>query len=81
MGIGFNCIKWIHFRWTRIFPQFSENVISIWFKERILDIEKAVLIGFIFKVIGFFFLIGMFSKMLNALNYIISRKTVGSGKQ
>lgn len=37
------------------FPQFSENVISIWFKERILDIEKAVLIGFIFKVIGFFF--------------------------
>lgn len=56
------------------FPQFSENVISIWFKERILDIEKAVLIGFIFKVIGFFFLIGMFSKMLNALNYIISGK-------
>lgn len=56
------------------FPQFSENVISIWFKNRILDIEKAVLIGFIFKVIGFFFLIGMFSKMLNALNYIISGK-------
>jgi hypothetical protein len=39
-----------------------------------LDIENTVLIGFVFKVIGFFFLIGMFFKMLNALNYIISGK-------
>ena len=52
--------------------QFSENGISRWFQESILDIENTVLIGFVFKVIGFFFLIGMFFKMLNALNYIIS---------
>ena len=54
------------------YPQFSENGISRWFQESILDIENTVLIGFVFKVIGFFFLIGMFFKMLNALNYIIS---------
>lgn len=56
------------------YPQFSENGISRWFQESILDIENTVLIGFVFKVIGFFFLIGMFFKMLNALNYIISGK-------
>ena len=56
------------------FPHYSENGISRWFQESILDIENTVLIGFVFKVIGFFFLIGMFFKMLNALNYIISGK-------
>ena len=54
------------------YPQFSENAISRWFQESILDIENTVLIGFVFKVIGFFFLTGMFVKMLNALNYIVS---------
>ena len=56
------------------YPQYSENVISAWFQKSILDIENTVLIGFVFKVIGFFFLIGMFLKMLNALNYIVSGK-------
>ena len=56
------------------YPQYSENVISAWFQKSILDIENTVLIGFVFKVIGFFFLIGMFLKMLNALNYILSGK-------
>ena len=56
------------------YPQYSENVISTWFQKSILDIENTVLIGFVFKVIGFFFLIGMFLKMLNALNYILSGK-------
>jgi hypothetical protein len=56
------------------FPQYSENGISRWFQRSILDIENTVLIGFIFKVIGFFFLTGLFVKMLNALNFIISGK-------
>ena len=56
------------------YPQYSENAISTWFQKSILDIENTVLIGFVFKVIGFFFLIGMFLKMLNALNYILSGK-------
>ena len=56
------------------YPQYSENAISTWFQKSILDIENTVLIGFVFKVIGFFFLIGMFFKMLNAVNYIVSGK-------
>lgn len=54
------------------YPQYSENGISSWFQRSIVDIENTVLIGFVFKAIGFFFLIGLFFKMLNALNYIIS---------
>ena len=56
------------------YPQISENIISTWFQRSIVDIENTVLIGFVFKVVGFFFLIGLFFKMLNALNYIISGK-------
>ena len=56
------------------YPQFAENTIALWFQRSILDIESTVIIGFIFKIIGFFFLLGMIFKMLNAVNYLISGK-------
>ena len=58
------------------FPQYASNNIANWFKSSILDIESTVIIGFIFKIIGFFFLLGMIMKMFNAINYIISGKPV-----
>jgi hypothetical protein len=58
------------------FPQYASNNIANWFKSSILDIESTVIIGFIFKIIGFFFLVGMILKMINAINYIISGKPV-----
>ncbi len=64
----------VTFAGLMFYPQFSENAISMWFRQNILKIENTVFIGFIFKVIGFFFLISMFMKMLNALNYIVSGK-------
>ena len=36
------------------FPQYASNNIANWFKSSILDIESTVIIGFIFKIIGFF---------------------------
>jgi hypothetical protein len=57
-------------------PQYASNNIANWFKSSILDIESTVIIGFIFKIIGFFFLLGMIMKMINAINYIISGKPV-----
>ena len=56
------------------YPQFAENAVALWFQKSILDIESTVIIGFIFKIIGFFFLLGMIFKMLNAVNYLISGK-------
>ncbi len=58
------------------FPQYASNNIANWFKSSILDIESTFIIGFVFKVIGFFFLLGMIMKMINAINYIISGKPV-----
>ena len=56
------------------YPQFAENAVALWFQRSILDIESTVIIGFIFKIIGFFFLLGMIFKMLNAINYLIVGK-------
>lgn len=57
-----------------IYPDFSKNPISIWFHESILNIEDTPIFGFIFKVIGFFFLLSMLVKMVNAFTYLISGK-------
>ena len=56
------------------FPEYASNGIANWFHESIIDLETTVLIGFIFKVIGFFFLTSMLLKMLNAILYIVSGK-------
>lgn len=54
------------------FPEYSKNPISLWFKDSIHSIEKAAVFGFIFKIIGFFFLLNMIMKMVNALSLLIT---------
>lgn len=54
------------------FPEIAKNPISIWFHESIINIADTPIIGFIFKVIGFFFLISMIFKMINAFMYLLS---------
>ena len=51
-------------------PDFANNSVALWFKESILDIESTAIIGFVFKVIGFFFLMGLLLKTVNAFQYI-----------
>lgn len=70
------------------FPQYASNGVANWFRESIIDLETTVLIGFIFKIIGFFFLLGMMIKMVNALIYILSgqpfidiKTSINSGKE
>jgi hypothetical protein len=53
-------------------PDFAKNPISSWFHDSILNIEDTPIIGFIFKVIGFFFLLSLLFKMVNAFMYLIS---------
>ncbi|MBM3160397.1 MAG: hypothetical protein FJZ66_03590 [Bacteroidetes bacterium] len=55
-------------------PQYAENNIAIWFRESIIDIEETIIIGFIFKIIGAFFLLSMIIRMINAFFYLIFRK-------
>ncbi len=64
----------IAFYSTLIFlPGLAENPISKWFYNEIINIENLPLIGFIFKVIGFFFLLGIIIKITNSFVYLLSR--------
>lgn len=54
------------------FPQYSQNPISVWFYDSIVNIEDTPIFGFIFKVIGFFFLLNLIFKMINSFNFILS---------
>lgn len=58
-------------------PEFAENAISTWFYKNIVDIENTPIFGFIFKVVGFFFTIGMLLRMFNALSIIFSGRAFG----
>ncbi|MFT5858788.1 MAG: hypothetical protein ACI865_000876 [Flavobacteriaceae bacterium] len=60
-------------------PTFAVNGISRWFHESILKIEDTPLIGFIFKVIGFFFLMSLIFKMINAVMFLLSGGKVKPG--
>lgn len=54
-------------------PSISQNNIAKWFKVTIIDIETTAIIGFIFKIIGFFFLLDILTKTMNAFQFIIAR--------
>lgn len=64
------------FFYTSLFflPDFAKNPIALWFYETVTGIEKTPLIGFIFKVIGFFFLLSILIKIFNGINYLLSGK-------
>lgn len=61
-------------------PEFAENAISSWFYKNIVDIEDTPIFGFIFKVVGFFFTIGMLLRMFNALSMIFSGRAFGRNR-
>ena len=54
-------------------PSIAQNNIAKWFKITIIDIETTAIIGFLFKIIGFFFLLDILTKTINAFQFIIAR--------
>lgn len=54
------------------FPNYSSNAISLWMYETIIDLVDTPIFGFIFKVIGFFFLVNIILKMVNTVMYFIT---------
>lgn len=53
----------------------AANSVAQWFYQSIVDIEKTIFFGFIFKVIGVIFTITMIFRMLNSINILISGKS------
>lgn len=57
-------------------PSFAENRISLWIKESIINIEDTPIFGFIFKVVGFFFLFSIFNKIFQSIAMLFGMKTL-----
>lgn len=53
-------------------PALAENKISNWFLESILNIEDTPVFGFVFKVIGFFFLLSVLMKVVGGILVVLS---------
>lgn len=53
-------------------PYLASNAISNWFLESILNIEDTPVFGFVFKVIGFFFLLSVIMKVVGGLMTILT---------
>ncbi|HLU86409.1 MAG TPA: hypothetical protein VKZ44_01565 [Taishania sp.] len=53
-------------------PNWAFNPLSNWFKNSILDIESTPIFGFIFKVIGFFFLVNILMKVINSVMMLLT---------
>lgn len=54
------------------FPSFAFNPISEWFFESIVDIEDTPVFGFVFKVVGFFFMLSILMKFTNGFMTLLS---------
>ena len=57
-------------------PNLAENAISNWFGASILSIENAAFFGFIFKIIGFFFLLSVLGKIVQSI--LVTPKPLGN---
>lgn len=54
------------------YPWLATNAASRWFHESILSIEDAFFFGFVFKVIGFFFMLNMFFQMAGGITFLLN---------
>ena len=67
--IGFAILAFVGFNF---YPHLASNPLSLWFHESIVNIEDTPVFGFIFKVIGFFYMLSLLSKMISGLTFLIS---------
>lgn len=58
------------------FPYLAENRISNWMKDAIINIEDTPIFGFIFKIVGFFFLFSIFNKIVQSVVMLIAPKQI-----
>lgn len=54
------------------YPEWASNTASKWFVDSIKNIDDTPVFGFVFKVIGFFFVVSIIARMINAFNFLLS---------
>ncbi len=57
------------------YPEFANSNFSVWMFESINSINATPIFGFIFKVIGAFFIWSIFAKMLNSFSLLATKKS------
>lgn len=62
------------------FPFLAENRISNWMKDAIINIEDTPIFGFIFKIVGFFFLFSIFNKIIQSFFMLFAPKQVNDNR-
>lgn len=63
------------------YPNHAVNPISNWFYDAILDIETTPVFGFIFKVIGFFFMVSIIMKVVQGFTAVLTGKSFDRNSQ
>ena len=58
------------------YPSYAVNPISNWFYEAIVDIEDTPVFGFIFKVIGFFFMVSIIMKVVQGFTALLTGNSI-----
>lgn len=77
MLIGFAVLVYAYFV---LFPQGSYNVITNWFVDSIVSISDTPVFGWIFKIIGFFFLLMVIMRFVNGFFALFGlTQTQGTG--
>lgn len=61
-------------------PSYASNPVSLWFLDSIVNIEDTPIFGFVFRVIGFFFILALFFRMSNAIGYLLSGQAFRDAK-
>jgi len=72
--IGVILFGMVMFVFFIFYPHYAHNPISNWFYDSITGIEEAPIIGFIFKIVGFFIMLSIVNKLINGLFYLLSGK-------
>jgi hypothetical protein len=56
------------------YPEWAQNSITNWFKVSIMDMGKAPIFGFIFRIVGFFFLLSIFNRAFQSFMILFGIK-------
>lgn len=67
VGLGIALFTFLALR-----PEFATNDAANWFYRTIIDIEKAPIFGFIFKIVGFFFTLSILFRMITAFSVLLA---------
>lgn len=70
--LGVIALSMALFVFLAIRPDLAVNNAATWFYKNIMEIERAPIFGFIFRVIGFFFTLSILFRMVSAFMVILS---------